>query len=136
MHPGVRKGQVSTEFFTPSVGIKLGYRFRKMRSVIYLKFAFSRLAGRYTYYLDDKKFEDSKVNTMVLSGCIGGEYRFSKKLGVGLEIGAPFQHKANKKKLNDVEQITKMSRVEARALVYYKLPGGADSNISSEYLQQ
>lgn len=135
-YPGERKGQISTEFFTPSIGFKVGYRFRKLRSTLYLKLALSRLAGQYTYYLAQKKFEDSKVNTIVLSGGLGGEYRLNKKLGVGFEIGAPFQRKTNKKTLHNIEQISKMSRVEFRALMYYTIAGGADADLSSNYLKQ
>lgn len=134
-YPGERKGQVCTDFFTPSIGLKIGYRFRKFRSNVYLKFAFSRLAGEYRYYLQDEIFGQIKANTVTLSGCLGAEYRMSKKFGVGLEIGAPFQRKSNKKKIKDVEHESKMSRVEVRALVYYTAVGSG-SDVSSEYIKE
>lgn len=134
-YPGERKAQLYTEFFTPSIGLKLGYRFRKWRSTLYFKFALSRLAGLYKYYLGDKEFCRIKANSMALSGYLGGEYRISKKFGLGLEIGAPLQRKEHKKGINGVEHLTKMSRVEFRALVYYTV-AGVNSDLSAEYTKR
>lgn len=117
-----RKVYIQTELFTPSVGVKVGYRFRNIRSLAYGKLELSRLAGRYKYTLNGKNFSTINANTLTLSAAVGGEYRVNQKIGVGFEFGFPIQRKTHKKKVEyGVEHLTRMSHVEIRLLGYYTI---------------
>lgn len=117
-----KTAKLQTDFFTPSLGIKVGYLFRKRRSVAYLKLSIARISGKYTYTLNGNDFAKLNVNTIAPNLALGGEYRINKKLGAGAEIGFPIKKKFHNKTItNGILHKSKISRVEFRVFGTYTI---------------
>lgn len=117
-----KSAKLQTDFLTPSLGIKVGYLFRKYRGVAYLKLSIARISGKYAYTLNGNNFATFNVNTIAPNLALGGEYRINKKFGAEAEVGFPIRKKFHNKIItNGIMHRSKISRTEFRIFGTYTI---------------
>ena len=81
-HLGGEKARLVSNMIVPTGGLKGGYWFKGLKTIIYGKVGVSMLSGTYYYYSNNQKMFDVKANVFVPTLAFGAEVRFSKKYGI------------------------------------------------------
>jgi hypothetical protein len=119
-----RTGKFEKSTLCPGVAFKCGYLLPSLESVLFLKFAISRLNGVYTYNSGNKEICKVSSNNFIPSIGLGIERKINKKWGASLEANISIK-RSTKHVADTVEHVVKAKRADVKMMAIYSI---ADKN--------
>ncbi len=127
----VPEGELKIPSIIPEIAVKVGYIFRNLGTVAFLKLGMQYMQAEYIYLnaTDGIKIDSVKAVKLIPLLGIGGFKRFNKKFGISFEWNFSLFEKESQKILSNIqgegsslEHRVKMGRSTIRILATYNVP--------------